>query len=101
MGTQPVLAAEQLTIVEVLARFTANHAQVDRFLLHRQSSSAELSEAINSMFKWYEKAKVCYAYLSDVRNASEDPNKIGSDFRSSKWFTRGWTLQELLAPYCK
>ncbi|KAH8199029.1 hypothetical protein TruAng_006815 [Truncatella angustata] len=53
-----------------------------------KSSSSELSEAINSMFKWYEAAAVCYAYLGDAIDSFED----------CKWFTRGWTLQELLAP---
>ncbi|CZR70205.1 uncharacterized protein PAC_20106 [Phialocephala subalpina] len=62
-----------------------------------KSSSAELSEAINSMFQWYRDAGICYAYLSDV-NSSEDPSKNRSSFRESRWFTRGWTLQELLAP---
>ena len=56
-----------------------------------KTSSAELSEAINSMFCWYQKAAVCYAYLSDV-------DDLGPRFGESKWFTRGWTLQELLAP---
>ncbi|PMD48225.1 HET-domain-containing protein [Hyaloscypha variabilis F] len=65
-----------------------------------KSSSAELSEAINSMFRWYEKAGVCYAYLSDVPalSLSQSPYDPKSPFRRSKWFTRGWTLQELLAP---
>lgn len=72
-----------------------------------KSSSAELSEAINSMFQWYRDAAICYAYLSDV-DGSEDPDKCaegsdesggGSSFSRSRWFTRGWTLQELLAPY--
>ncbi|KOC16422.1 hypothetical protein AFLA70_157g002641, partial [Aspergillus flavus AF70] len=54
-----------------------------------KSSSAELSEAINSMFAWYQEAKICFAYLSDVP---------GVPFQRSKWFTRGWTLQELIAP---
>jgi Heterokaryon incompatibility protein (HET) len=58
-----------------------------------QSSSAELSTAINSMFRWYQNAAKCYVYLSDV----PVPYKI-STFRRSRWFTRGWTLQELLAP---
>ncbi|KAK5651444.1 hypothetical protein OQA88_12451 [Cercophora sp. LCS_1] len=62
-----------------------------------KSSSAELSEAINSMFQWYQRAEVCYAYLSDVHSI-DDPDAEGSQFRRSKWFTRGWTLQELLAP---
>ncbi|KAK0747101.1 heterokaryon incompatibility protein-domain-containing protein [Schizothecium vesticola] len=55
-----------------------------------KSSSAELSEAINSMFLWYRLAEICFAYLSDVRSPVE--------FASSRWFTRGWTLQELIAP---
>ena len=55
-----------------------------------KSSSAELSEAINSMFNWYRDSVVCYAYLVDVQGAD--------GFRNSRWFSRGWTLQELLAP---
>ncbi|KAK4039476.1 vegetative incompatibility protein HET-E-1 [Parachaetomium inaequale] len=55
-----------------------------------KSSSAELSEAINSMYRWYECSKICFAYLCDVK----DPARLGD----SRWFTRGWTLQELLAP---
>jgi hypothetical protein len=50
------------------------------------------------MFNWYKRAQVCYAYLSDVASASQNPSDTDSDFRLSKWFTRGWTLQELLAP---
>ncbi|TBU53873.1 hypothetical protein BD310DRAFT_887129 [Dichomitus squalens] len=61
-----------------------------------KTSSAELSEAINSMFRYYSLAKICYAYLRDVP-ASPDPNQFQSDFCRSKWHTRGWTLQELLA----
>ncbi|KAI0914047.1 heterokaryon incompatibility protein-domain-containing protein [Ustulina deusta] len=66
-----------------------------------KTSSAELSEAINSMFKWYEYSTVCYAYLSDVGVAElgfRVPLKR-RDWRESKWFTRGWTLQELIAPF--
>lgn len=62
-----------------------------------KTSSAELSEAINSMFQWYRDATVCYAYLADVDSA-EDAAAKDSSFASSRWFTRGWTLQELLAP---
>ncbi|KAH9848157.1 hypothetical protein C2E23DRAFT_845605 [Lenzites betulinus] len=57
-----------------------------------QSSSAELSEAINAMYRWYEIAVVCYAYLADVWEP------VGEQFYYSQWHTRGWTLQELLAP---
>jgi ankyrin repeat protein len=53
-------------------------------------SSTELSEAINSMYRWYQDANACYAYLADV------PSK--TKFADSRWFARGWTLQELLAP---
>lgn len=71
-----------------------------------KSSSAELSEAINSMFSWYKSATVCYAYLCDVEfstEANEEEHAIQpwhqeDQFLKSKWFTRGWTLQELLAP---
>lgn len=58
-----------------------------------KTSSSELSEAINSMYRWYRDAEVCYVYLSDVSYANAH-----SDFASSRWFTRGWTLQELIAP---
>jgi hypothetical protein len=57
----------------------------------------ELSGAINSMFRWYRQASICYAYLSDVPSDGS-PRKPGSKFQSSRWFERGWTLQELLAP---
>ncbi|THU93954.1 HET-domain-containing protein [Dendrothele bispora CBS 962.96] len=62
-----------------------------------KSSSAELSENINSMYQLYENAGVCYVYLSDA-SSEEDPRDTGSRFWKSKWFTRGWTLQELIAP---
>ncbi|OTA69364.1 HET-domain-containing protein, partial [Hypoxylon sp. EC38] len=62
-----------------------------------KSSNAELQEAINSMYRWYNKSEICYAYLSDVQ-PGENPFKEGSTFRKCRWFTRGWTLQELLAP---
>jgi hypothetical protein len=69
-----------------------------------KSSSAELSEAINSMFRWYQNADKCYVYLSDVytsRHATNrQPVSMTRDeaFRKSRWFCRGWTLQELIAP---
>ena len=63
-----------------------------------KTSSSELSEAINSMYPWYEGADVCYAYLADVP-PHEDLHKDHSAFRESRWFTRGWTLQELIAPW--
>ncbi|KAM0307192.1 hypothetical protein ACHAO8_010528 [Botrytis cinerea] len=65
-----------------------------------KSSSAELQEAINSMFRWYRNAARCYVYLSDV--STNGHNQAGLSwqpiFKASRWFTRGWTLQELIAP---
>ncbi|KAM5546072.1 hypothetical protein V8D89_000198 [Ganoderma adspersum] len=63
-----------------------------------KTSSAELSEAINSMYAWYAGAEVCYAYLADVP-PHDDHWARRSPFRRSVWFTRGWTLQELIAPF--
>lgn len=80
-----------------------------------KDSSAELSEAINSMFRWYRKSKVCFAYLEDIceeprrmirevqpnsreMTASPSPEPARSLLSNSRWFTRGWTLQELIAP---
>ena len=60
-------------------------------------NNTELSEAINSMFHWY-KDQLCYAYLGDVPHTSHHVSTGGSAFAESLWFTRGWTLQELIAP---
>lgn len=62
-----------------------------------KSSSAELSEAINSMYPWYQKAKICYAYLADVPT-NVNTHDLNSAFAKSRWFRRGWTLQELIGP---
>ncbi|UPL02655.1 hypothetical protein LCI18_013589 [Fusarium solani-melongenae] len=62
-------------------------------------SSAELTEAINSMFAYYQQSEVCFAYLSDVPSAKGvDKEVLLRQIRNSRWFTRGWTLQELIAP---
>ncbi|OJZ91062.1 hypothetical protein ASPFODRAFT_78101 [Aspergillus luchuensis CBS 106.47] len=62
-----------------------------------KTDSVKLGEAINSMFRWYKEAAVCYAYLADV--TIEDNNRFPlPQFSSCRWFQRGWTLQELLAP---
>jgi hypothetical protein len=70
-----------------------------------KTDRAELSHAIQSMFFWYQNATKCYVYLSDVSTRKRkfvDTQHIECTwepaFRSSRWFTRGWTLQELLAP---
>ncbi|PVH68258.1 HET-domain-containing protein, partial [Cadophora sp. DSE1049] len=68
-----------------------------------KSNNTELAEAINSMFRWYRHAAKCYVYLSDVpRDASDADDAFcqlpwESAFRQSRWFTRGWILQELIA----
>ena len=96
------------------AKHSCGYVWIDTCCIDK-TSSAELSEAINSMFRWYRKSKVCFAYLEDV---SEEPRlkivEIESDFEAvtppspplptsdifpnSRWFKRGWTLQELIAP---
>jgi hypothetical protein len=65
-------------------------AWVDTCCINK-ASSAELSEAINSMYRWYKDAWVCFAHLSDVTDSK-------LSFHQSRWFSRGWTLQELIAP---
>ncbi|KAF5608147.1 heterokaryon incompatibility protein het-E-1 [Fusarium pseudoanthophilum] len=61
-------------------------------------SSAELSEAINSMFAYYQNSEVCLAYLADVDTSCQSEDILHSKIEKSRWFTRGWTLQELIAP---
>jgi hypothetical protein len=68
-----------------------HHAWVDTCCIDK-ASNAELSEAINSMYRWYKQAHVCVAYLQDTSTAAK--------VSKSEWFQRGWTLQELLAPSC-
>ncbi|KAK0658691.1 hypothetical protein QBC41DRAFT_262844, partial [Cercophora samala] len=72
------------------------HAWVDTCCIDK-TSSAELSESINSMYSYYEKAKVCFVYLYDLEPlAAEDD--LEKALAKCRWFTRGWTLQELIAP---
>ncbi|KAF2690737.1 HET-domain-containing protein [Lentithecium fluviatile CBS 122367] len=72
-----------------------------------KSSSNEFSEAINSMFKWYQNSERCYVYLSDFNSGLTESRATNAtpitgaqimNFKNCKWFSRGWTLQELLAP---
>jgi hypothetical protein len=65
-----------------------------------KSNNAELSEAIISMFRWYRNATKCYVYLADVSTLGHNPTDQLWEpaFGKSRWFTRGWTLQELIAP---
>ena len=65
-------------------------------------SSAELSEAINSMYRWYKNSGICYAYLHDVPGSSFPTTRNKARYAESngwpEWFSRGWTLQEMIAP---
>ncbi|CZT16396.1 related to beta transducin-like protein [Ramularia collo-cygni] len=63
-----------------------------------QRNPTELGTSINSMFEWYRDAAVCYAYLDDVDQGSGRPANVAEAFSKTKWITRGWTLQELIAP---
>lgn len=76
------------------------HFWIDTCCINK-TNHTELSEAIISMFRWYRNADKCYVYLSDVLTCHDDdqnPPAWQAAFRRSRWFTRGWTLQELLAP---
>ncbi|KAF1809666.1 HET-domain-containing protein [Eremomyces bilateralis CBS 781.70] len=64
-----------------------------------KTNAAELTESINSMFRWYQNAIKCYVFLTDV-SASMSEDDRDSQLRNSRWFTRGWTIQELIAPRC-
>jgi hypothetical protein len=80
-----------------------NYFWVDTCCIDKATSD-EMSTAINSMFRWYQRATKCYVYLTDVSVPEEVTNAEAfrtsweQGFRHSRWFTRGWTLQELLAP---
>ncbi|KAH8723088.1 heterokaryon incompatibility protein-domain-containing protein [Phaeosphaeriaceae sp. PMI808] len=69
------------------------YAWVDTCCIDKTSSS-ELSEAINSMYQWYWNAEVCFALLADF----DDTTTLGVGLPKCRWFTRGWCLQELIAP---
>ena len=87
------------------ARDNLRYFWVDTCCIDKRNNT-ELTKAINSMFLWYRKACVCYAYMSDVSapamiletETETDQSPWMADFRQSRWFTRGWTLQELIAP---
>ena len=85
---------------EQTARDGLQYFWVDTCCINK-SSNMELSEAINSMFRWYYKAAKCYVYLTDVSTNDQIDLSLQpweTAFRNSRWFTRGWTLQELIAP---
>jgi hypothetical protein len=73
------------------------YAWIDTCCIDKRSS-AELSEAINSMFEWYKNSKVCYAYIADVSSNQSELPRYNYSLSESRWFRRGWTLQGLIAP---
>ncbi|CAK7217652.1 hypothetical protein SBRCBS47491_003233 [Sporothrix bragantina] len=81
-----------MNMVRVAQSFRHKFIWVDTCCIDKTNNS-ELSEAINSMYQWYRDAAVCVAYLEDVPSKAPD-----SALFKSRWFTRGWTLQELVAP---
>lgn len=89
-GFVKVVSACQLT-----QREGSQYLWVDTVCIDK-TSSEHMTEAINSMFQWYRGAKICYAFLEDVEY--QPGTSIFDRLRSSRWFTRGWTLQELIAP---
>ena len=94
--TETVPAARKSSnAVRLLGVANMNGFWIDTCCIDKRSS-AELSEAINSMFRWYQGAYECYVYLADVVISNDF--EYEPEFRRSRWFTRGWTLQELIAP---
>ncbi|PMD65276.1 HET-domain-containing protein [Hyaloscypha bicolor E] len=85
--------AKQAT-ADGLQYFWVNTCYIDK------KNTVELGAAINSMFRWYQNAVHCYVYLSDIckPNTGTDQRVWEEAFRKSRWFTRGWTLQELIVP---
>lgn len=82
------------------ARSGLEYVWVDTCCINK-TSSAELSEAINSMFQWYKRAAVCYVFLPDLTisaPALEPGEKLQAAIEHCRWFARSWTLQELIAP---
>ncbi|KAK3381678.1 heterokaryon incompatibility protein-domain-containing protein [Podospora didyma] len=63
-----------------------------------KSSSADLSESTNSMFNWYRKSQACYVFLADFDLDVDAEESVASRIAKCRWFTRGWCLQELIAP---
>ncbi|USP76565.1 HET-domain-containing protein [Curvularia clavata] len=81
-----------LRAVEVARGLWASHIWIDSCCINRDNSS-ELTEALNSMYRYYKEADTCLVYLHDFGGSSEP-----YEFSNQQWFKRGWTLQELIAP---
>jgi hypothetical protein len=88
--------------IEQARRDGLKYCWIDTCCINKANNN-ELSEAITSMFRWYQEAAKCYVYLADVTATEQDTGLSltwEQAFLDSRWFRRGWTLQELLAPAC-
>jgi hypothetical protein len=96
MGFDKIRFCGEQAAVDGLQYFWVDTCCIDK------SSLSELSTAINYMFRWYQRASQCYVYLPDVSIPEHDAAAFkitwSNAFLRSRWFTRGWTLQELIAP---
>jgi hypothetical protein len=90
-GYSKIKACCELALKESLEYVWVDTCCIDK------TNSVEFQEAINSMFKWYKNSEVCYAYLSDY-TVNKNQGLDEELFKESLWFSRGWTLQELIAP---
>lgn len=84
-----------LSACELARRDGFQHLWVDTVCIDK-TSSVEVTEAINSTFQWYRDAKVSYAYLEDMEH--HPGSTLFDQLRTCRWFTRGWTVHELIAP---
>ncbi|KAH9916623.1 heterokaryon incompatibility protein-domain-containing protein [Epithele typhae] len=84
------------SFLELAEQHGYEYAWVDTCCINKESSS-ELSEGINSMFRYYALSNICYVYLGDVEYSNTYPGNMWRAFRLSRWHFRGWTLQELIA----
>lgn len=94
---KPKAWAKVLGCCKVAEQLGISYVWIDTCCIDKTSSS-ELSESINSMFAWYQSASLCIAYLSDVTQAWDNKGPLEGRPQNSVWFSRGWTLQELIAP---
>lgn len=80
----------------VKSQFQLDYVWVDTCCIDKRNS-ADLQEAINSMYSYYEHSTACIVYLDDVKVQPLEPSGWFTALKHSEWFKRGWTLQELLA----
>jgi hypothetical protein len=96
-AAKPGFVKIKMTCIKARTEHDLKYAWVDTCCIDK-SSSAELTEAINSMCKWYQRAVVCFVFLKDLIPETDLDPETGT-FENCSWFRRGWTLQELIAPH--